>query len=132
MYEPVRGRSIRLLAAALLALTTIVVGFAHRPLRLEARGYPADFSAWMLPDGTLPELCHFDDLGGRSHDSDGANTPCDACLLAGAPGLGAVADLVLAPPDARVAARLASDTSVLVGAPPTAPRSRGPPSVAGT
>jgi len=118
---------MRLLAAALLALTTMFVGFAHRPSRLETRGYPADVSAWILPDGTLPDLCHFDDLGGRSHESDGANTPCDACRLSGTPGLGAVAEFVLATPTAHVAARLAFDTSVLVGAPPPPPRSRGPP-----
>ena len=118
---------MRFLAAALLALTTVIVGFAHRPLRLEARGYPVDFAAWVLPDGTLPALCHFDDLDGRGHGSDDATAPCDACRLSSAPGLGAVAELALDRPRARPPVPSGHGEPALRGSLLPAPLSRGPP-----
>lgn len=120
---------MRLLAAALLALTTVVVGFAHRPLRLEARGYPADVAAWLLPDGTLPELCHYDDLDGHRHDGTVGTTGCDACRLADAPGLVVVAEAAPTPPAARVVDRLHHGAAALVGSLLPGPQSRGPPPI---
>jgi len=127
MFETARCRSMRFLAAALLALTTVIVGFAHRPLRLEPRGYPSDVTAWTLPDGTLPELCHWDDVGGHAHGSGDATASCDACRLTDAPGLGAVAAIGLAVPSGIVLARLGHDTPALVDGHRPSPRSRGPP-----
>ena len=120
---------MRLLAAALLALATVVVGFAHRPPRLEPRGYPADFSAWVLPDGTLPALCHFDDVGGGPHDRDDVGSGCDACRLADAPGLVVATGASLPTPPVVVLARLGHGTAALAGSLLPAPSSRGPPAV---
>lgn len=124
---------MRLQAAVLLALTTMLVGFAHRPLELDPRGYGDDFAAYVLPDGTLPALCHYDDAGGHApldHRGDGAQAICDACLLSGAPGLGAVAGVVLAPPAAIGFDRLAVGAAARRGSLLHAPTSRGPPSQA--
>ncbi len=119
---------MRLLASALLALTTVIVGFAHRPLRLEPRGYPIDVTAWVLPDGTLPELCHYDDVGGHRHGSDAAAT-CDACRLTDAPGLPTVAAFVLPAPTAIPLVRHRHGPAALAGSLLPAPSSRGPPPV---
>lgn len=118
---------MRLLAAALLALTTVLVGFAHRPTAIETQGDPADASAWILPDGTLPDLCHVDDPGGRPHGSDPARAPCDACRLADAPGLAATVEFALPAPSAIPLARLGRSTAALAGSLLPAPTSRGPP-----
>lgn len=99
---------MRLLAAALLALTTILVGFAHRPLRSAPRGYGSAAAAHVLPGGVLPALCAWDDVGGRPLDDRrraATGAICDACLLAGAPGLGAVT-MALPPPPSTVLARV--------------------------
>jgi hypothetical protein len=129
MIETARGRSMRLLAAVLLALTTVVVGFAHRAPRLEPRGYPTDFAAWVLPDGTLPALCHADDLGGAPHDRDDGTSGCDACRLADAPGLVVAMGTSPPAPPALVLARLGHGTAALAGSLLPAPLSRGPPVV---
>ena len=120
---------MRLLAAALLALTTVVVGFAHRPPGVESRGYPADVAAWVLPDGTLPDLCHADDLGDRSHGPDDATARCDACRLVDAPGLGAVAELVLDRPRTGSLVPSGRGEPALRGSLLPAPLSRGPPRI---
>lgn len=118
---------MRLLAAVLLALTTVVVGFAHRAPRLEPRGYPADVTAWVLPDGTLPALCHADDLVGGPHGRDDGTARCDACRLADAPGLAVATAASLPAPPALVLARLGHGTAALTGSLLPAPLSRGPP-----
>ena len=121
---------MRLLTAALLALAALAAGFAHRPLQLEPRGYPADASAWVLPDGTVPALCHGGDVDGTSPGDDTRRAACDACRLTAAPGLAAVAAIPLAPPPTRVVDRLGHGVAALVGSLLPAPLSRGPPAVA--
>lgn len=118
---------MRFLAAALLALTTVLVGFSHRPPQLEPRGYPADFAPWVLPDGTLPDPCHVDDGGDHDHGSGDAAAPCDACRLTAAPGLGAVAEIGLPDPTSIVLARLTATTDAPGSSHTLVPRSRGPP-----
>jgi hypothetical protein len=127
-------RSLRFVAAALLALTTVLVGFAHRPPAFDAVGGDRGdvFAAFAMPDGSLPDVCHLDD-----EPSDGTGAPthggfaghCDACLLSGAPGLGAVAAVVLPVPLPIVVARVTVTDQVAVGVVSTEPVSRGPPQV---
>lgn len=125
---------MRFVAAALLALTTVLVGFAHRPIVLG--GTSSGLAAYVLPDGSWPDLCHVDlDVGTRD---DGSGPPahggfdghCDACLLAGAPGLGAVAEIVLPVPVPIVIARTVVTAQVASGVLLRAPVSRGPPRAA--
>ncbi len=125
---------MRILAAALLALTTVFVGFAHRPPRLEPRGYGGDFAAYVLPDGTLPGICLWDDLGGRDpgdHGRDRAAAICDACLLTSSPGLGAVAQVAVEVPEPHVIGRrvtVVAGFRLVTRAP--RPASCGPPTLA--
>lgn len=121
---------MRVLAAALLALTTVLVGFAHRPSELEVRGYGDEAALYEMPDGTLPELCLHDDAGDHDpadHRQGTTKTSCDACRLSGAPGLGAVAQAVPVPPRMHVLAVVSPRTAALTGSLLPAPQSRGPP-----
>jgi hypothetical protein len=123
---------MRFVAAALLALTTVLVGFAHRPIGLATN---VDVTAaYALPDGSPLDFCRVAD--GRASD-DGAppahgafDGHCDACLLSGAPGLGAVAEIVLPVPGPIALVRGAVAAQVAAGRVLRAPVSRGPPRVA--
>ena len=127
MFETARRRSVRLLAAALLALTTIAVGFAHR---IPALGDLDTASALRTaPDGTLLDLCHQGATDGRPGPGDAAKPSCDACRLTDAPGLVAVADLLPRPPVGTVVDRLGHGTAALTGSLLPAPLSRGPPRI---
>ena len=121
-----RRRTLRLGATVLLALSALLLGFAHKPLSLGPSPY--ELAAYVLPDGTPPFLCHSDDdapEAGTHHDT--ASAVCDACLLTSAPGLGAIAPTVL-PTPARLTlvALVVADQVRLLGANPM-PSSRGPP-----
>jgi hypothetical protein len=77
------------------ALALMMVGFAHQPV--VAQPAAVQFAAYVLPDGTLPTLCVYDD-GSRSQPAKGIHDHgCDACRLAAAilmpeaPSLGAQA-----------------------------------------
>lgn len=123
-----RRRPFGLMAAVLLALTASMLGFAHKPVVVA----PAAFIsvAQVLPDGTPLDLCHSDvDVDGAGvptgHDSRAA--VCDACLLSGSPGSGAIAATVVEPVGDHVIATVTIDDQVVVGRSPLAAASRGPP-----
>lgn len=119
---------MRIVAAALFALTAVLVGFAHRPLESFA---PYDVASWVLPDGTLPDLCHVDfDDPSAPVPGHGATAVCDACLLTSAPGLGAVAGVVLPVAAGRMPVPEIARAQMAAGEPTRAPSSRGPPAVA--
>lgn len=118
---------MRFVAAALLALTTVLVGFAHRPIVLDARA--DEVAAYVLPDGSSADLCHVDD-GAVLPTHGGLDVHCDACLLSGAPGLGAVAEIVLPVPGPTDPVRAEVVDQVGSGKVLRAPVSRGPPGVA--
>ncbi|NSL73301.1 hypothetical protein C6Y62_15945 [Hyphomicrobium sulfonivorans] len=80
-----------LLALYVLAVTAI--GFAHKPA-VASKSLDAAF--FTLPDGTLSFLCITAGIGG--HSGTHAASPCEACLLAGAPGLPAPAGLNVCAP----------------------------------
>lgn len=121
-----RRRTLRLGATVLLALSALLLGFAHKPLSLGPS--PLELAAYVLPDGTPPFLCHADGdapEGGSHHET--ASALCDACLLTSSPGLGAIATAVLPTPAAIPLARLIVADQVTIGRATPAPTSRGPP-----
>ncbi len=68
------------LVRMLCALSLLLVAYAHRPLDLTdaASSYSnVDVTAFILPDGTLPELCLDDEKSG--HHS--AANHCEACRI---------------------------------------------------
>lgn len=121
-----RRRTLRLGATVLLALSALLLGFAHAPLSLGPS--PLELAAYTLPDGTPPFLCHADGDtpdGAQHHGTAGAI--CDACLLTSSPGLGAVASLSLPTPAMLTLAHLVVADQVAIGRATPAPTSRGPP-----
>jgi len=65
---------------ALCALALLFVSFAHQVPAFAASAPEAFSAAYMLPDGTFPDLC----LSGDVHDPDGEGAfkpGCEACRL---------------------------------------------------
>jgi len=62
------------------ALSLMLVAFAHRPLALEtAPAYStAEVASFILPDGTLPDLCLTGEDDGSHHS---AANHCEACRI---------------------------------------------------
>jgi len=122
---------MRFVAAVLLALSTVLVGFAHRPIGAAGAG---DLAAYALPDGSALELCSVVDGGARDDGAPAGHGAvdghCDACLLTGAPGLGAVAELVLPVPGPITTVATVVRAQVAAGVVLRAPVSRGPPRAA--
>ena len=105
---PTAQRHVRLRAAVatLYAVAMLLLGVAHAPLAWAAAKPSVDFAAFVLPDGSLPDLCVVADGGsGDPPPHHVAATLCDACLLTGAPGL--------PPPPAADLGRLSPDTAPL-------------------
>lgn len=77
---PNSAKRFNALTRLVCVLALILVGFAHKPL--SAAPLAVQFSAYMLPDGTLPTLCLNEDpttpVGLAKMDG------CDACRLTGA------------------------------------------------
>ena len=79
-------------------IALVLVAFAHRPVDVVAADAAAiakaERMAYMLPDGTLPDLC------GVMADEDGksghAVIPCEFCRVASAVALPLPAEIVLA------------------------------------
>lgn len=113
----------------LVALTTVLVGFAHRPPDA-AMGAPAgyDLGRFVLADGEMPALCgHFADPGQGSDGPIHVGAVCDACLIAGAPGLVPPAEVGLPVPQPMARVRPAMVAAVVAVPTVRAPVSRGPP-----
>ncbi|MCZ4288246.1 hypothetical protein O4H62_05150 [Hoeflea alexandrii] len=69
------------LVRMLCALSLLLVAFAHKPLvsSSAASGYPGvDIAEFVLPDGTLPDLCLTGEENGAHHSL--ANH-CEACRI---------------------------------------------------
>lgn len=71
-----RLRQSNALVAVLVAFALVMTAFAHRPA---VAGPAFDLSAYVLPDGSLPDLC----IPGRSEGGKAA-APCEFCRLASA------------------------------------------------
>lgn len=83
-----RDKRFRVIFAALYALAMTLVAYAHKsqPSQLYAEAaFKAELAAYALPDGTLPVLCLTS--GGGGTETGVAGLSCDACLIAGSPGL---------------------------------------------
>ncbi len=81
----------------LCAIALVSVGFAHQ-VPAAAQSGPTDYSAYALPDGTLPTLCVTvtDETGKSQHGAD-HNHDCEACRISAAAMLPSPADLSGAP-----------------------------------
>ncbi|WP_343313232.1 hypothetical protein AAIB41_10250 [Brucella sp. BE17] len=76
------GLTIRLLSV----LALMLVGFAHKPIDLNA---PDSYllAQYRLPDGSYPVLCIGDHASGQDHQGHGKHsggTGCEACRIASA------------------------------------------------
>ena len=81
----------------LCAIALVSVGFAHQVPAAAPSG-PADYSAYALPDGSLPTLCVTvtDETGKSQHGAD-HNHGCEACRISATAMLPSPADLSGAP-----------------------------------
>lgn len=131
MVELFRTTSARVWFAALYALATILVGFAHRnavEASSRAERMAVYAAAYQLPGGLLPDIC-FDGDDGHADDHAGARS-CDACRLADAPGLDLPETTLVEPPRVlRIAAYPPAET-LRIGSLLHRPQARGPPSAA--
>ncbi|MFN8721312.1 MAG: hypothetical protein ACK5YI_10815 [Rhodospirillales bacterium] len=105
---PTALRHVRLRAAVatLYAVAMLLLGVAHAPVAGTVAKPLVDLAAFLLPDGSLPDLCVVAD-GGSDDPAPyhAAAALCDVCLLSGAPGL--------PPPPAADLGRLSPDTAPL-------------------
>jgi hypothetical protein len=81
-------RTVRIILAFLL----VIVGLSHQPPLGAGDMVTLDVAAYVLPDGTLPELCVTTDDGEVPHY--GAATICEACLIASSAMLPTPVDVV--------------------------------------
>lgn len=66
----------------LCALALLVVGFAHKAPALDGASIqPAEYSQYVLPDGTLQVLCLSGETSGGEHDRSRDGSGCEACRL---------------------------------------------------
>ncbi|MEJ1157528.1 hypothetical protein [Prosthecomicrobium sp. N25] len=125
MLAALRHRTLAATVAALAMLAAVLFGTAHRPLGLQPdRPAPALLAAYALPDGTVPAICAVDD---GAPAGPHVLAMCDACLIAGAPGLPAPAAPSLVAPDGKAILGGSLPASLAEPATRHAPASRGPP-----
>jgi len=74
----------------LCAVGLLFVAFAHKPAVAAGPG-PAELAAYVLPDGSMADLCINDTVDNKIKPAPGAK--CEACRIAGATLLPAPADL---------------------------------------
>jgi hypothetical protein len=74
----------------LCAVGLLFVAFAHRPAVAAGPG-PAELAAYVLPDGSMADLCINDTVDNKIKPAPGAK--CEACRIAGATLLPAPTDL---------------------------------------
>lgn len=114
---------VRLVCMAAL----VFVSFAHRPAQTSNID-PAELAAYMLPDGSLPDLCvtTVDEDGKTSHHV----TPCEFCRIASACALPLPTDLSLAnsPVDRAAAPRADIRPAVVASIHVRSQPPQGPPS----
>ncbi|NLH79636.1 MAG: hypothetical protein GX458_02165 [Phyllobacteriaceae bacterium] len=80
-----------------LTVASLLVGFAHRPLPGFSTGEDLVAAGGISFGSVCVARVVVEDHGGKP-TTRVAITVCDACLLAAAPGLGAVAEIVPPPP----------------------------------
>jgi hypothetical protein len=98
MPTVLRLSPLRATVAALYAVAMLLLGVAHAPVAGAAAKPTVDLAAFLLPDGSVPDLCVVDAGGAGDHAPlHVAVTLCDACLLTGAPGLPPPVSITAAP-----------------------------------
>lgn len=117
-----RPTRLRLAVAIAYALAMLLVALAHRPLAVTPIERALILAAYQLPGGLNNDFC-LPGLG-QKHRLD---TPCDACVIAAAPGLGAVAAPALDLPPRVVAVFLPTDVAARADPARQRPHARGPP-----
>lgn len=66
----------------LCALALLFVCFAHKAPALDGASIqPAEYSQYVLPDGTLQVLCLSGETSGGEHDRSRDGSGCEACRL---------------------------------------------------
>jgi hypothetical protein len=130
MVRSVRTLVLRWLVLALFVLATGTASLGHHGLAAgPVAPQPSDLAAFVLPDGSRPDLC----LTGteQSGDEKGHASVCDACLLSAAPGLPPTAIFALPVPiAAALSPTIAQDDLLHTPAHRHAPP-RGPPVLIG-
>jgi hypothetical protein len=122
VFQTLTSTKLRVAVAALYALALLVVGVVHRPLVVQPMAV-AIAAAYILPDGTIPDLC----LDGHSGSgSERGRALCDACLLTAAPGLETAGAAMPAPSAHASTVSLAAD-GLEGGRSTYRATSRGPP-----
>lgn len=129
--RPAHGRRFGRFAPVLhilCAWALLLVGSIHQPP--QARGVSGGFdaAAYVLPDGTVPELC----LSGDGEEDRGAAIPhrhgCEACRLTALPDLPPPAGGLFQPADyRRLTLAAPDDPARAAGAPRYRAPARGPP-----
>lgn len=79
-----RGANWAVILRILCAIALLSLGLSHR-VPVDTSSYPAtELSNYVLPDGTVPELCHsLDDKGTHGSHHDGTvPAVCEACRVA--------------------------------------------------
>lgn len=125
----VRAFRLCLIALYAVAMTTAAV---LPSTAMAVEGPVAAIAGEPLPGGEVAYLCHgAAETSGQPHTPGDASHPCcDACLLASAPGLGAVATIVLPVPTRGLSSPLAAYSVRLAEIRRMQPSSRGPPALA--
>lgn len=118
-----RGRLIRLSFALAYGLAMLMVAAAHRPLAVTPIERALILAEYRLPGDVANDFC----LPGLGEPSR-LDTPCDACVLAAAPGLGAASAPALdLPPAPTQAVALPGDIAAAATPARQRPHPRGPP-----
>ncbi len=82
--QPRRNRkTLNTVTRLLCVIALLFVGFAHRVPALSPQP-DVDLSAYALPDGTLPVICHTPTGTGDGSDNADVSGDCEFCRLAGA------------------------------------------------
>lgn len=114
------------MAAAWLAVATVLVGFAHRPLTGFASG--ADLvAAGGIASGSVCVTRRTVTIDGGVPTTEIVVRVCDACLLTAAPGLAAVDAGAPAPPIDRPIGRVVVAEETVSSLRPPRASARGPP-----
>ncbi|QFY61790.1 hypothetical protein FZ934_16125 [Rhizobium grahamii] len=81
LFTKTKQWSVRILCA----LALVFVGFSHQLPALAASPTSGDFSAFVLPDGTLPTLCvTVSSETGKAHPDKAHVSGCEACRISAA------------------------------------------------